>query len=514
MTRYVVGACIDERGRASGGKAGDQTGRELCVHTLASSGAWTRILRPPRNAAKIVRAAYATAANDHVGYDQGQRTTFYEAAKRLAWDVAAIKADVETDCSAAVAVWANCAGFAVGKDMYTGNERGALRAVGFTDMPYSEGSLQPGDVLWRQGHTVVYVGTNKSYTAEAAEYASKPVAKLVDLSHHNGNVDLSKVKKAGWHVILKCGEGTGFTDGTFASRAKKCEELGIPYGVYYYGRAKTAQQAKAEAARCLSLVKGRKLSYPVYYDIEEASLGRFASDTARAFCLAIEAAGYWAGIYSGDSYWQQWLIPVPGDRFTKWVARYGVNDGKESYKPVTKKYDIWQYSSKGAVAGVSGSCDVNNVYRDLVKAVTGKTPQKPSGGSTAPSKDEIKYRARLYGSRKWLPEVRGLADYAGLYGSTIAYLAIAGVKRYRVKTSRGWLDWVDGYDTADLDRGCAGDGTPIIAVQVDDTSCRYAVHVLGGGWLPDMVGKRDTGGSADTSAGNGRKIDGFRARRV
>lgn len=511
MTRYVVGACIDERGRASGGKAGDQTGREVCVHTLASSGAWTRILRPPRNASIIVRQAYAMAANDHIGYDQSQRTTFYEQAEKVGWDVSAIKVDCETDCSAGVGVLCNCAGYKVSKDVYTGNERSALAAVGFKDMPYSEAALQPGDVLWRSGHTVVYVGTNKGYTAAVA--STTVLYKLVDLSHHNGNVDLAKIKSAGLHVILKVGEGTSFTDGTFDARAKKCEQLGIPYGVYYYGRATTVQAAKAEAARCLRLVKGRKLSYPIYYDIEESSLGQYAHDTTTAFCKAIEAAGYWAGIYSGDSYWQAHLIPTPGDRFTKWVARYGVNNGQPSYKPVTKKYDIWQYSSKGRVDGVSGDVDVNNVYRDLPARITGKTPQKPSQSPTAP-KDEIRYRARLYGSAKWLPEVVGNAGYAGTYGNAIGYLAIKGVARYRVKTSKGWLPWVSRYDVSDLDRGCAGDGSPIIAVQVDDSTCRYAVHTVTGGWLPDMVGNRDTGGSKDTFAGNGQKVDGFRARRV
>ena len=510
MTRYVVGACIDERGRASGGRAGDQTGRELCVHTLSSSGAWTRILRPPYGAAKIVKAAYATAANDHVGYDQSQRTTFYTAAKAAGWDVSAIKRDVETDCSAAVAVWCNCAGFAVSKDMYTGSERAALRSAGFTDMPYSEANLKPGDVLWRNGHTVVYVGTNKTYTA--TKESTKVLYKLVDLSHHNGTVDLAKVKKAGWHVILKCGEGTSFTDGTFESRAKECERLGIPYGVYYYGRARNATAARAEAARCLRLLTGRKLSYPIYYDIEEASLGDVAGETSKAFCLAIEKAGHWAGIYSGDSYWQSHLIPVPGDRFTKWVARYGVDDGEPSYKPVTKRADIWQYSSKGTVPGVSGVCDVNNVYRDFPAIIAGKSPEKPSGGSTG-KKEEIRYRVRTY-SGKWLDEVRGLADYAGLYGKSIGYVAIKGVKRYRVRTARGWLPWVDGYDITDLDKGCAGDGSPIVALQVDDPTCRYAVHTLGGKWLHDMVGNRDTSGSSDTFAGNGSKIDGIRMRRV
>ena len=512
MAKYVSGACIDERGKATGGKAGDQTGRELWVHTLASSGKWTRILRPPKNASVIVRQAYAAAANDHIGYDQSQRTTLYAAASKVGFDLSAVKTDVECDCSSLVAVLCNAAGFKVSKDMYTGNERSALAAVGFKDMPYSEAGLQPGDVLWRSGHTVVYVGTNKTYTATAT--ASPVVAKLVDLSHYNASVDLAKVKAAGWHVIMKCGEGTSMTDGTFAARAKKCEQLGIPYGVYYYARAKTAAAARAEAKRCLSIIAGRKLSYPVYYDIEESSLGSVAATIAKAFCTEIEKAGYWAGIYSGDSYWQAHLISGVGDKYTKWVARYGVNDGKPSYKPVTKKYDIWQYSSNGTVSGVSGRCDVNNVYRDLPKAITGKTPQKPSGGSTTPAKSEVSYRVRLYGSKTWLPEVTGSKDYAGTYGNAIGYLAVKGVKRYRVKTSKGWLPWVTGYNVNDLNKGCAGDGSPIIAVQVDDSTCRYAVHVVGGKWLPDMVGNKDTGGSKDTFAGNGKKVDGFRARRV
>ena len=501
MTRYVVGACIDERGRASGGKAGDQTKRELCVHTLSSSGKWTRTIRPPKNASIIVKQAYAAAANDHIGYDQSQRTTLYNAASKVGFDLSAVKTDVETDCSALVAVLCNAAGFKVSKDMYTGNERSALAAAGFKDMPYSEAGLQPGDVLWRNGHTVVYVGTSATY---ATPTASPVVAKLVDLSHYNASVDFAKLHAAGWHVIMKCGEGTSMTDGTFEARAKKCEQLGIPYGVYYYARAKNAQQAKAEANRCLSIIKGRKLSYPVYYDIEENSLGSVAATTCKAFCSVIEAAGYWAGIYTGDSYWQAHLTGL-GDRYTKWIARYGVNNGSPSYKPVTKKYDIWQYSSNGTVPGVNGRCDVNNVYRDLVSKIAGKSPQKPTQAA-------IRYRVRLYNSKTWQPETEKVNG--GKLGSTIAYIAIKGVSRYRVKTAKGWLPWVSRYDVNDLDKGCAGDGSPIIAVQVDDVTARYAVHAIGAGWLPDMVGLADTSGGSDTWAGNGGKIDGFRARRV
>ena len=121
---------------------------------------------------------------------------------------------------------------------------------------------------------------------------------------------------------------------------------------------------------------------------------------------------------------------------------------------------------------------------------------------------------RLYGSKKWLAEVSGSSGYSGTYGNSIGYVAISGVKRYRVKTSKGWLPWVSKYNVNDLNNGCAGDGSPIIALQVDDSTCRYAVHVIGGGWLPDMVGQKDTGGSKDTFAGNGKKVDGVRMKRV
>ena len=87
------------------------------------------------------------------------------------------------------------------------------------------------------------------------------------------------------------------------------------------------------------------------------------------------------------------------------------------------------------------------------------------------------------------------------------------MKRYRVKTAKGWLPWVTGYNINDLNKGCAGDGTPIIAVQIDDNTCKYSVHTISGSWLPNMIGLIDTGGSSDTWAGNGRKIDGIRMAR-
>ena len=42
----VGGARIDEHGRASGGRGGDQTGKEVCVHDYYDY-PWNHVLRPP-----------------------------------------------------------------------------------------------------------------------------------------------------------------------------------------------------------------------------------------------------------------------------------------------------------------------------------------------------------------------------------------------------------------------------------------------------------------------------------
>lgn len=156
MTVYIVAARIDERGKISGGAAGDSTGREVCKQALSSSGSWSRVLRPPSNGAEIAAAALAAAANNSIGYDQSQRMTLYYAARDVGFDLSRVGA-CECDCSSLVAVCCIAAGFAVNPSLYTGNERAALTGAGFSDIAYSAASLRAGDVLWRNGHTAVVV---------------------------------------------------------------------------------------------------------------------------------------------------------------------------------------------------------------------------------------------------------------------------------------------------------------------------------------------------------------------
>ena len=206
--------------------------------------------------------------------------------------------------------------------------------------------------------------------------------KVIDVSYHNGTIDWEKVKSSGVDgAIIRCGYGSNLTaqdDKQWKRNADECTRLGIPFGTYIYSYAKTDARARSEAEHVLRLVKGYKLSYPVYYDLEEAGTQSGAVNRMKIFAEIIENAGYWVGVYCNKSWWDNTLKSL-GDRYTKWIARYNSTLGMSGV-------DMWQYTSSGSVSGISGRVDMNHCYRDFPKEISGSSSSSPSGSSsTVPS---------------------------------------------------------------------------------------------------------------------------------
>lgn len=173
MTVKIGHAHSDEKSKAKGGKPGDQTGREVVIQDWYNrTGGWSTVFRAKDNtvAEKIAKAMEQACTNNNIGYDQGQRTTLYENAKALKWDISKIKEKCECDCSSLVAVCANAAGIRVSKDMYTGNQRVVLQATGkfevLTDPKYLTKAdyLKRGDILLGIGHTAIVLSDADVYT--------------------------------------------------------------------------------------------------------------------------------------------------------------------------------------------------------------------------------------------------------------------------------------------------------------------------------------------------------------
>ena len=77
----------------------------------------------------------------------------------------------------------------------------------------------------------------------------------------------------------------------------------------------------------------------------------------------------------------------------------------------------------------------------------------------------------------------GSDDYAGIIGSNCTYIGINGVGKYRVYSqSNGWLPYVDHLDYNDEEYGMAGDGSPILALEIPNSDIKYQVHCVGYGW--------------------------------
>ena len=66
-------ASIDENGKAHGGKAGDQNGKEVKISNWYKYGSgWNVVIRPKdrTKAHKMAVAMQAACANNNIGYDQ------------------------------------------------------------------------------------------------------------------------------------------------------------------------------------------------------------------------------------------------------------------------------------------------------------------------------------------------------------------------------------------------------------------------------------------------------------
>lgn len=175
-------ARIDENGNISGGKAGDQTGREVMIEDYyRHSYGWIGLrAKDPAVRAKLAYAMEAACANNDIGYDQGNRNTLYIAAEKVGFDPSRVKVKCETDCSALVRVCCAYAGIRVG-DFNTATEKRVLMETGkFEEFNVvDKSSCIRGDILItaRQGHTVICVGGNVTTTTQTSTSASSSKGK-------------------------------------------------------------------------------------------------------------------------------------------------------------------------------------------------------------------------------------------------------------------------------------------------------------------------------------------------
>lgn len=195
--------------------------------------------------------------------------------------------------------------------------------------------------------------------------------KGIDVSEHNGVIDWEKVKASGvGFAMVRAGYGLT-ADKRFVSNATECTRLGIPFGVYWFSYAMSAERAAQEAAACLGLIAPYTLNCPVAFDFEYDSVNyaskkgvtittALASEMARAFCRTVRAAGYPAMNYANPDYLNRYFDAGIQKEFPLWLAQWP--NGTPSLDKPPRSCDIWQYSEKGSAPGISGPVDLDVCY--------------------------------------------------------------------------------------------------------------------------------------------------------
>lgn len=214
----------DERGKYNGGKSGDQTGKEWHIIPWYNR-PWDCVLRhPDKKVRKLISSmAKASAKNDCIGYDQGQRLTFWEQLKKAEYKVNKIKTNCEADCSSGVCSIIKAVGYRLNNkplkeiDITTTHYmKNMLKKAGFevlTDKKYlnSDKYLLQGDILLNEEH---HTATNitKGQKAKPKE-VKKPKNKVTPNS---------KGKFISWVQIRLLSKGyyNGKIDGVWGKKTK------------------------------------------------------------------------------------------------------------------------------------------------------------------------------------------------------------------------------------------------------------------------------------------------------
>lgn len=191
----------------------------------------------------------------------------------------------------------------------------------------------------------------------------------IDVSKWNGTINWTAVKNSGVnYAIIRCGyrgstTGALIEDPKFKANIQGATAAGIKVGVYFFSQAVNEVEAVEEASMVLNLVKGHKLSYPIFIDVEPSGGRADGLDkntrtvVVNAFCKTIQNGGYTAGIYANKTWFESKMNTAALSGYKIWLAQYAA---APTYK--TTRYDMWQYTSKGKINGINGNVDLNISY--------------------------------------------------------------------------------------------------------------------------------------------------------
>lgn len=214
----------------------------------------------------------------------------------------------------------------------------------------------------------------------------------IDVSEWQGNINWNQVADSNvdFAFIRVGGYGSGDyqrLDKTYEANIRGANEAGLPVGVYYYSTATTTEQAKKDAQWVIEQITGHLISYPVVFDMEDATVEYLTpmrkSQIADAFLSEIKRAGYYPMLYMNTNWYKNEYNMSMLAQYDVWIAQYNSSSTPPDKSSV--RYTIWQATdgtdvvglprTNGLIKGIpsENAVDLNFGYLYYLSKVTPRT---------------------------------------------------------------------------------------------------------------------------------------------
>lgn len=219
----------------------------------------------------------------------------------------------------------------------------------------------------------------------------------IDVSYYQGTIDWAAVAGAGTDfAYARASLGSGYTDPTSDANHDGAKANGLYFGAYHFARPDQSggvQQADHFLDRAQVRDDGRTLppmldlewgpdSVPTCFGLSQSGMAGWVRD----FVDRVEArTGRTAAIYTNRNWWNQ-CVGTAADFGHHPLFHPCYCDSPGTIATGWSRFTVWQYTSTGRVAGVSGNVDqdvFNGTMADLAALAGDRSSPDFSGDGNA-----------------------------------------------------------------------------------------------------------------------------------
>lgn len=188
-----------------------------------------------------------------------------------------------------------------------------------------------------------------------------------DISQYN-TIDWNIYKNNSNFVIIKCSEGTGYTDPQFSVNQFKARQAGLPLGYYHFARPDLGNTPEAEADWFIKAINGLREEEILFLDYEVTYHDPVG--WCKGFLDRIKSTldGYNGLIYLNQSLIKGNDWSSVSANYGLWVAAYTYDPNKNNF--VTGSWGVaafQQWTDKQQVPGISGNVDGDVFFGDATQ---------------------------------------------------------------------------------------------------------------------------------------------------